>query len=351
LPNGLNESSGIEIISSKNKIWSHNDSGGNPELYELDTLGNLLRTLTIANATNVDWEELTKDSLGNIYIGDCGNNSNNRTDLKFYIVPNPDNYSSNLVNAQIINFAYPDQHYFPPANSKMNFDCEASFIFHDSLYLFSKDRSSPYTGFSKLYRLPKNAGTYIAELLDSFCFGNSSVTTNSITSADILSDGSKMVLISHEEMWVFDNFFQHKYFAATYQHYLMGTSNAYKEGVVFVNQNELYLTDEKHSSKEGNLYRVDLSQTNTLAETIDNADGWSIYPNPVSTELRIRNYELRIEKAEVIDLLGRIELTQSIKNPTNQQIILDVSHLTSHIYILKLTDDKGLLHVVKFIKN
>jgi hypothetical protein len=231
----------------------------------------------------------------------------------------------------------------------MNFDCEASFIFHDSLYLFSKDRSSPYTGFSKLYRLPKNAGTYTAKLLDSFCFGNSNVNTNSITSADILPDGSKMVLISHEEMWVFENFFQQKYFTGNYQHYLLSTTNAYKEGVVFVNQNELYLTDEKHSSKEGNLYRVELPQNSSMAETIDAASDWSVYPNPCGQSLVVSHQSL-VNTIEVINLVGQ-KMKTNVIDTSSYDLRLDTYDYPNGIYFLKISTPNGNVQVKKFIKN
>ena len=83
LPAILNESSGLENAGS-GEFWSHNDKGGNPELYRFDTLGMLEQTLRITNASNVDWEDMTIDDAGNIYIGDFGNNNNERTDLKIY---------------------------------------------------------------------------------------------------------------------------------------------------------------------------------------------------------------------------------------------------------------------------
>src|SRR5690554_7035784 len=53
LPEVLNESSGA--IFFNNKLISHNDSGHENKLYELDTItGTITRTLTITNATNVD---------------------------------------------------------------------------------------------------------------------------------------------------------------------------------------------------------------------------------------------------------------------------------------------------------
>jgi hypothetical protein len=81
LTNILNESSGITFIAP-NRLYTHDDSSGNNEIYEIDTLGNLIRTININNANNTDWEDITKDNLNNIYIGNFGNNDNDRTNLK-----------------------------------------------------------------------------------------------------------------------------------------------------------------------------------------------------------------------------------------------------------------------------
>ena len=62
LPASLSESSGI--IYFNGKLITHNDSGGNNELYEVD-LGTkvVIRTVTISNAQNVDWEWIVTDDF------------------------------------------------------------------------------------------------------------------------------------------------------------------------------------------------------------------------------------------------------------------------------------------------
>ena len=83
LPPIANESSGI-ARTGKGTFWTHNDSGGKPELYEIDSTGKLLSTKVIPNSENTDWEDLTEDENGNIYIGDFGNNGNTRHSLTVY---------------------------------------------------------------------------------------------------------------------------------------------------------------------------------------------------------------------------------------------------------------------------
>ena len=100
LPPLLYESSGV--IFFNNKLISHNDSGNENKLYEIDTIsGEVVRTITIDNANNIDWEDIAQDA-SSIYIGDIGNNNGNRTDLKIYKISKTEYLSANNVNAEII---------------------------------------------------------------------------------------------------------------------------------------------------------------------------------------------------------------------------------------------------------
>lgn len=255
LPSSIQESSGIEMVNSSS-IWTHNDSGGQPELYEIDSLGNLIRTLTIKNASHVDWEDITADKDGHLYIGDVGNNLNSRTDLKIYIIDHPDSILNNSTNAQKINFTLSDQHEFPPAVTNLNYDIEAMVWLNDSLYLFSKNRTSPYTGYTKYYRLPAKAGTYVAELVDSFYGGSSSAWDYQICAADISPDEKQLFLLSHDKAWIFSCFEGSHFFSGSMQQ-LNLSSNTQKEGVCYNTDSTIYITDE-YNGTGGSLYKLNL---------------------------------------------------------------------------------------------
>ena len=80
LPNELVEVSGLYIENS-NSFWWHNDSGSRPQLFQTNAKGKLINTISFDNIKNTDWEDLTYDDQGNIYIGDFGNNRNKRKDF------------------------------------------------------------------------------------------------------------------------------------------------------------------------------------------------------------------------------------------------------------------------------
>jgi len=57
----LDETSGLVFYNDK--IITHNNSGNEGNLYEISgTTGTIIRTVTITNSTNVDWEDITQDA-------------------------------------------------------------------------------------------------------------------------------------------------------------------------------------------------------------------------------------------------------------------------------------------------
>ena len=61
LQDSIQESSGLIYLNQK--LITHNDSGGESALYELDSIsGNVTRRVIIKNATNTDWEDICYDS-------------------------------------------------------------------------------------------------------------------------------------------------------------------------------------------------------------------------------------------------------------------------------------------------
>ena len=193
LPRSLRESSGLARADSMRGLWSQGD-GGTPARLTLVALpGTILRTIDLAPLPNTDWEDLAQDAAGRVYIGDFGNNDNQRRDLAIYRV-NPHN-AHPLVDT--IAFRYPDQHAFPPPRGLRNFDCEAFFWHNDTLHLFSKDRS--LRQWVKHYVLPARPGRYVATLRDSIRLNCP------ITAADISPDGRTVALLGYGGVFLFAN--------------------------------------------------------------------------------------------------------------------------------------------------
>ncbi|NQX91409.1 MAG: hypothetical protein HRT74_04610 [Flavobacteriales bacterium] len=157
--NVISESSGISLIDGA--FWTFNDSGGDPVLYQIDTLtGSVLNQTLLVNAQNIDWEAMAF-SDDEVFVGDIGNNQGSRQDLKVYRFPREE-----LGNAEVqvdsVLFHYPEQTDFTPTSLQTNFDAEA-LLFHDgTLFLFTKNWSNLQT---TVYGIPLDQPEVAAQLI------------------------------------------------------------------------------------------------------------------------------------------------------------------------------------------
>jgi hypothetical protein len=184
----LLESSGLTQVGSA--LITHNDSGNDPVLFEIDTItGGASRQIWLTNASNRDWEAITRD-LSYLYIGDFGNNLGSRTDLCIYRVAISDylTATNDSVPADTIMFHYPEQVTFPAQPFQTAFDAEALISMGDSLYIFTKNWTGSYT---LLYALPKQPGNFAARLVDTI------PVTGLVTDATFDSENSRIALTTN----------------------------------------------------------------------------------------------------------------------------------------------------------
>ncbi len=94
------------------------------------------------------------------------------------------------------------------------------------------------------------------------------------------------------------------------------------------------------------------NSTTGIEQLTNSNEQLSIYPNPASTELRIKNDELRIEKVEVVNMLGSVVLRNEASIIHNSPYItIDISTLSNGVYFIKATDDNGFKYTTKFVKQ
>lgn len=134
------EISGLEDYND-HCFMGFNDSGGEPILYFISQKsGKVKREIHISNGKNVDWEDITQDSL-HIYIGDFGNNLGNRKDLTIYKIKKSDisKKKKQALEAETITFYFPEQTNFSKKNRAHNFDCESMAFYNGTLHIFTKE--------------------------------------------------------------------------------------------------------------------------------------------------------------------------------------------------------------------
>ena len=238
LPSQLNEISGLETINDTLFI-AINDSGNEPFLFVLNTDAKILKKVKINGAKNNDWEDLAVDEEY-IYIGDFGNNLNKRKELIIYKVKIKEVLLKNEIESERIVFRYLDQKKFPPQKENLNFDSEAFFYDKDSLTLFTKCNTYPWTGVSFIYRIPKEPGTYFLKKKDELYIGSGGYFLDAITAADkynqdvYLTTYNRILILKKEEGQY--NVFRTIYFNEMTQ----------KESIVVFNKSDLFFADEKH---------------------------------------------------------------------------------------------------------
>jgi hypothetical protein len=345
LPASLSESSGA--IYFNNKLVTHNDSGGNNELYEVD-LGTFLvsRTITISNATNVDWEDITQDNTS-IYIGDIGNNvSGNRTDLKIYKISKTDYLSMDTVTAETISFSYSDQIDFTGSRANSTeWDAEALVSFDaTNLILFSKNWVN---GTTKGYLVPKLAGTYSLTPL--------ATTLNSgglITGGTFNPLTAKLFLVGYTDIlqpfvWESERFTGSDIFSGTNTQTLLSSFGFEQaEAITYVNENRYFITSESFNQSFFSDYAKLISfSTNDVALSVDLIDleqDVVLYPNPVSNVLHIKNKQVNL--VEIYD-------TKFTKLYSGFNRNIDMSHFSNGIYIVKINLNNDVRVIKKIVKK
>ncbi len=139
-PKKLKEISGIAFKS--NLLYTIEDSGNKNHVTVINLKGEITKVITINNVNNKDWEDLSFDTSGNLYIGDSGNNDNIRKDLVIYKIDSSNLQKEKANVSYKVFFDFPEQTDFPPKKKKLTYDVEAFFEFQNYFYLFTKNRSN-----------------------------------------------------------------------------------------------------------------------------------------------------------------------------------------------------------------
>lgn len=255
LPKSLSENSGIVSIKDST-LWVIEDHGNKDDIYKIDLSGKIINHLKIKNAKNHDWEDLTKDEKGNLYIGDFGNNHNDRKNLVIYKLRNPELERGDKITAEKIEFSYPEQNNYPPKKTNLNFDAEAFFYKAGNLFIITKNRTIPFTGEAFIYKVPAKKGTYKAELIGKFitCVEG---TTCQITAADLSPNGKNIALLGYGKVWIYSNFTGDDFSRGKLQTIDLNVRTQL-ESLCYLNNNTLLISDEVRKKTGGNLYTIKL---------------------------------------------------------------------------------------------
>jgi len=345
----LSETSGL--IFWDNRLWTHNDNK-DTNLYALDTLyGRIIRHYPLRGIENTDWEEISQDD-DYIYIGDFGNNSGNREDLKIFRAEK----NSILNNSAIFDsicFSYADQTDFVPHSYDSDFDCEAFVVSEDTIFLFTKEWVSNRTS---LYSVPKAPGTYMAKRRSSWD------VNGLITGAVYLKEKRIIVLSGYNErlkpfIYLLYDFGGSDFFSGNKRKIDVLLPYHQIEGITTTNGIKYFITNEYFSidpliKARQRIHLFDLRSFlgNYLDLPVirpDEENNFIISPVPATEFVTIQSLADLIPADYIlINITGKIVMTGELNSESST---LNISGLNSGIYFMRIGEEKK--HSYKIIKQ
>ncbi len=102
----VNESSGLAISNrTANRLWTHNDSGGKPQLYCFDTNGKRKGKCDLPSIRPNDWEDMASfvdDGVARLLVADCGDNNSRHSSIELHLFDEPKTDKSTTIQTETI---------------------------------------------------------------------------------------------------------------------------------------------------------------------------------------------------------------------------------------------------------
>ncbi|MDI1323038.1 MAG: hypothetical protein PSV36_09840 [Algoriphagus sp.] len=262
LPASQDETSGLAWI--QNRLFSINDEDNTNQIFELNPeTGNVIRTISVKNALNKDWEDLAQSDT-HLFVGDFGNNLGKRTDLNILKIKITDLLNLTEVNFERIVFNFSDQTDFSGNNGNHNFNCEGFIFWNGKLHLFTKN---PLDLKTNHYILSQEPGTRQAELNSTFD------TQGLVTAAAIENNSNSLCLLGYENkgissqvfIWLFSDYSGEDFFNGKKHKLLLGSPSqlSQTEGIIFQEGFTVLISGEKITlgslSVPSRIHKIDLT--------------------------------------------------------------------------------------------
>jgi hypothetical protein len=169
-------------------IWTHNDSGSIPFLFAMRQNGGHVRAIQVKGAAPIDWEDISIDNFGNLYVADIGANGMARTHVAVHRVPEPNpgrDSDARVDKTWYLRF---------PARRE---DCESFFVSRTTGYLVTKERKN---GNVAIFGFPLSAPSGQSIVLRKIAIVE---VTAAVTAADLSADARRLALLTEEGAYVF----------------------------------------------------------------------------------------------------------------------------------------------------
>ncbi len=194
----IREASGL-VASRRHPgiFWVHNDSQNPPELFAVRRDGALVRSYSVA-IPNIDWEDITTDDSGHLYIADTGNNHLVLPIRAIYQVdePDPNRATDPKQPLRVLN-AY--RYGFAP---QARFDAEGLVVAGDSALVVSKRRDGRP---AEVYRLPLRTGAPLFRPALPERVATLAGCVEPVTGATLTRDGRTLAVVTDRSVRVYES--------------------------------------------------------------------------------------------------------------------------------------------------
>jgi hypothetical protein len=194
----IDESSGLACgRANKDVLWTHNDSGGRPQLFAFGLHGEDRAVVTLSRTLNRDWEDMASFSHEGrhfLLVGDVGDNRARRKDYTLYVVPEPElgagkrSAPLSVAPLQTIHFRYEDGSH----------NCESVAIDPQTrtIYLVSKVYGDRCTVYSLPWPERESPTLLVARAI-------ATLDIPAATAMDISPDGLRAIVLTYGDAFEF----------------------------------------------------------------------------------------------------------------------------------------------------
>lgn len=187
----IREASGV-VASRRHPgiFWVHNDSGNPAALFAVRRDGTLVREYKVG-VPNVDWEDITIDDDGHLYLGDIGNNGHRLPLRAIYRLDEPDPARDDDGSPLRATLAT----YYKFADKESRFDAESLVLLDGEAVVITKHRDG---GIAELMAIPLDPPAPLTMPALPRSIGTLPGFTEPATGADLSRDGQRLAVCSPE---------------------------------------------------------------------------------------------------------------------------------------------------------
>jgi len=262
------------------------------------------------------------------------------------------------VSSDKITFTYSDYKGISKKKKSHNFDCEAFIATDDSLYLFSKNHENQKT---KLYKLPKEPGDYIAEIVTTF---NSA---GLITGADINNESNEITLVGYVNnewtpfTWLLFDYKDNDFFGGNKRRIdLLNIIATQTEAIAYtIGKNEVMTSEGRLFSQTAYDFNSGLwtdESPSAISEVKSSLFNFSLSPNPVSKgklNIEINKLPVGVYQIEIYDTLGQLIKVTKYKVTKKEKLTkikIRVGNYPTGVYFVRMISGSQIIEK-KFIKK